>query len=143
MPAKRKIHKLKLDFDIDFQLIGIASHENDYRLSWAVNKALNLELVKTEDLIVNHPKHKIEIPYSLYQYDDDIEYLSYSLISNKSENGFLLPEKKNIDFILKVSGSLDINTLNKIIQNLNKVNIIIAAFILDDISDKMWKAFSF
>ncbi len=143
MPSKKIVHKLKLDFDIDFQLIGIASHENDYRLSWAINKALNLELAKTHDLIVNHPKHKIEIGYSLYHFEDELEYLSYSLISNKSENGFLLPEKNNIDFILKVSGSLDINILNLIIRKLNNVEIVLAAFLLDDISDKMWKAFSF
>ena len=33
----KKVHKLKIDTQFPFQIIGISSHENDYRLIWAVN----------------------------------------------------------------------------------------------------------
>lgn len=141
MPNKKKIHKLKVEFDDDFQLIGIASHENDYRLTWALNKKLNLGFVKTKDLEINHPKHKINIKYSMYSYEDEMEYLTFSLISNKSDKGFLLPDKKNIDFILKVSGHPDMDTISKLVDDLKKVDIIITAFLLNDISNKVRKVF--
>lgn len=141
MTQKKKIHKLKVEFDDDFQLIGIASHENDYRLTWALNKHLNLNLIKTKNLEINHPKHKINIAYSMYFYEDDMEYLTYALISNKSEKGFLLPEYKNIDFILKVGGNPNMQIVNKLSEGLRKVDIIITAFVLEDISGKNRKVF--
>ncbi len=143
MVTKKKIHKLAFEFESDFSLIGIASHENDYRLSWAINKSLNLELIKVEDLSLNHPKHKISTNYSMYYFDDENNYISYNLISNKSEKGFLMPEMKNIDFILRISGYPDTNFLDELVINLKKVDIIITAFLIDDLKEKLNKVFAF
>ncbi|MBU8891354.1 MAG: IPExxxVDY family protein [Bacteroidales bacterium] len=143
MSAKKKIHKLSFELESDFRLIGIASHENDYRLSWAVNNSLGIELIKTEDLIITHPKHKIQIDYSMYNFNDDNNFISYHLISNKSEKGFLLPEMKNLDFVLKVSGEPDIDFLKDLLRELKKVNIIITAFFIDDLPDKIKNVFVF
>ncbi|PLX11705.1 MAG: IPExxxVDY family protein [Marinilabiliales bacterium] len=141
--AKKKIHKLLLDDEGDFTLIGIASHENDYRLSWAINKFIKLELVKCEDLKINHPKHNIEINYSMYNYSDMNNYINYDLISNKSEKGFLLPELKNIDFILRVSGYSDIDYLSKLLIRLKKIDIVITEFKIDTIPERQKKLFAF
>ena len=143
MSAKKKIHKLAFEFESDFKLIGIASHENDYRLSWAVNNSLGIEFVKTEDLIITHPKHKILISYSMYNFNDEDNFITYHLISNKSEKGFLLPEMKNLDFVLKVSGEPDTIFFKNLLQNLKKVDIIITAFFIDDLPDKIKNAFVF
>ena len=142
MPVKKKLHKLNLEYERDYMLVGIASHENDYRLSWALNKALNFKFAKTDDLIINHPKHKIDINYSMYCFNDD-SYLNYYLISNKSEKGFLLPTMKNIDFVLKISGDTDIDLLNELLMKLKQIDIIITAFHIQDISDRLEKIFNF
>ncbi|MFC2151389.1 IPExxxVDY family protein [Bacteroidota bacterium] len=141
MATKKKIHKLEFSFENDFALVGIASHENDYRLSWAINKSLDLGFVKTDDLAVDHPKHKITINYSMYNYDDANNYVNYSLISNKSDKGFLLPEMKNIDFILRISGTPDTNLVNNILTKLKKIDIVITAFLIEDITDRLSKIF--
>lgn len=143
MSPKKKVHKLILEFETDFKLIGIASHENDYRLSWAINKALSFELAKINDLAIKHPKHKTEVNYSMYNYNDDVEYINYHLISNKSEKGFLLPEMKNIDFLIKVSGNPEIDFLNDLITKLKKVDIIITAFLIEELPEKFQKMFTF
>ena len=143
MPDKKKIHKLKFDLEDDFQLIGIASHENDYRLCWALNKKMGFELIKSNDLVITHPKHKIEIHYSKYFYEDEMDYLNYSLLSNKSDKGFLLPDQKNIDFILKISGNPDAEILNQLTVKLKKIDIVITAFILDNVPEKIRKALIF
>jgi hypothetical protein len=141
--TKKKIHKLIVEFENDFKLVGIASHENDYRLSWAINKALGLELVKIDDLEIDHPKHKINITFSRYHYFDENGEMDYNLISNKSENGFLIPKIKNIDFIMKISGDPDDSNIQKVMTVLKKIDIIITAFLIDDLPDNMNKLFAF
>ncbi len=143
MSAKKKIHKLAFDLESDFKLIGIASHENDYRLSWAINKSLNIDFVKSDDLLIYHPKHKIEAHYSMYTFFDEDNFISYHLISNKSEKGFLLPQMTNIDFILKISEETDSDQLNNLLRSLKKVDIIITAFFIEDLPDKVKNTFAF
>lgn len=143
MVAKKKIHKLAIEIENDYSLIGIASHENDYRLSWAINKSLGLDLKKSVDLTLDHPKHKITINYSLYIFDDENNLISYNLISNKSEKGFLIPEMKNIDFVLRVSGSPDQDLINDLVFSLKKIEIVITAFSIHEVSDKLRKVFVF
>jgi hypothetical protein len=143
MSAKKKIHKLSGGLESNFSLIGIASHENDYRLSWAINKTLGLDLKKTEDLTINHPKHKINIEYSLYNFEDENNYIVYDLISNKSEKGFLVSEMKNIDFILRISGSPDQDLIDDLLINLKKIDIVITAFSINNLPEKLGKIFMF
>lgn len=142
MNSKKKIHKLSFDYDSQFYLIGIASHENDYRLSWAINKFLHWNLVKTNDLQINHPRHKVELNYSMYHFVDD-SGLSYHLIANKSEKGFLLPDFKNIDYVLKVTGEDDFSPVNELIQKLKKIDIVITAFALEDLNKRLYQMFIF
>ena len=141
--TKKKIHKLSFEPEADFILIGIASHENDYRLSWAINKTLNLDLIKIQDLVINHPKHKIDIRYSRYNFEDDDNYLSYHLIANQSEKGFLLPDMKNIDFILKISGIDETKFIDNLLTRLKRIDIIIAAFLIEHLPDRINKLFIF
>jgi hypothetical protein len=143
MVTKKKIHKLAFEVESDFSLIGIASHENDYRLSWAINKALHLDLIKVEDFSFNHPKHKINTNYSMFFFEDENNYISYNLISNKSEKGFLMPEMKNIDFILRISGSPDTTFLDELVNKLKKIDIIITAFLIDDLQERLHNVFAF
>lgn len=143
MAIKKKVHKLAGEFESDFSLIGIASHENDYRLSWAINKFANLDLIKVDDFTINHPKHKIPISYSMYTFNDEDNYITYNLISNKSEKGFLLSEMKNIDFILRISECPDTLSLNELLSSLKKIDIIITAFLIKDLPDRLNKVFIF
>lgn len=140
---KKKVHKLVFDDIPDFYLIAIASHENDYRLTWALNQNLNFSLIKVDNLSCNHPKHKVNANYSMYNFDDDNNHLKYNLISNKSEKGFLLPDLKNIDFILRIAGDLDQDFLNNIVQRLKKIDIVITAFIIEELPDRYNKMFLF
>jgi len=142
MEKKKKVHKLALDFDPDFTLIAIASHENDYRLTWSLNKSLGLDLKKEGDLEINHPKHKILCNYSMYHGSDKSGYSDVHLISNKSEKGFLMPELKNIDFILRIA-NVDDEFFDQILIKLKKIDIVITAFTIDNIAERMHKMFVF
>jgi len=142
MEKKKKIHKLTLDFDPDFALIAIASHENDYRLTWSLNKSLGLNLKKVDDLEINHLKHKILCNYSMYSGSDKRSYANVHLISNKSERGFLIPTFKNIDFILRIANADD-DFFDQVLAKLKKIDIVITAFTIENISEKVHKMFVF
>ena len=40
-------HLLEEEYEYDFKLLGICCHEKDYRLCWAVNSTLDLNLSKS------------------------------------------------------------------------------------------------
>ncbi|OFX46911.1 MAG: hypothetical protein A2X13_08060 [Bacteroidetes bacterium GWC2_33_15] len=140
---KKKVHKLIFEPETGFKLIGISSHENDYRLSWALNKYLGYNFSKSENLLIQKPKHNIEQSFSVYIYNDEETFLQYQLIANNSENGFLIPELKNIDFFLKISGEYSDSIINKIVTKLKKIEIINTAFNLENLSERNKKVFTF
>jgi hypothetical protein len=124
----KKIHKLTYEPDYNFRLIGISSHENDYRLSWALNQLLCLDLAKTSDYQVAENADENTIGFSCYSFDDDDTFLQYRLISNRCDNGFLLDEHKNIDYVLKVSGEIGPDTINQLVKKIRANSIVSLAF---------------
>ena len=53
--------KLSLNFEEDysFLLIGISCHAKDYRLCWELNKLLNFDFARADDLEINSKKKEI------------------------------------------------------------------------------------
>ena len=45
-------HTLEIEDEYDFEIIGVSSHEKDYRLAWSLNKTLGWRLVRIEDAVV-------------------------------------------------------------------------------------------
>ncbi|NJK87060.1 MAG: IPExxxVDY family protein [Bacteroidales bacterium] len=139
----KKVHKLTLQENEDFYLIGISSHENDYRLSWAINNLFGFKFIRTENLRNLNEKLSIEQEFSVYSYFNADEPVRYYLTSNRCDNGFLLSNYKNIDFLLVIIGEYNLEQINELISVLKKEPIITAAFLISDLSQKQKKKFSF
>ncbi len=127
----KKIHKLNETESYDFGLIGIASPEYDYRLSWIINNALEFNLAREDELEIWHKLLDDPQTFQQFRYYDEDSLLSYRLISNKCENGYLLEEMTNIDFLIQVSGDMDQHFMNKLVKKLNALEGITLAFPLD------------
>jgi hypothetical protein len=136
---KKKTHKLSVKTEHDSVLIGISSHENDYRLSWAINKHLGTNLIKAENLIVYHEKFDVDQEFSLFVFEDEDSMLKYQLIANKCDNGYLIPELSNIDFFLQIHGEIDNNYTGMLLEKLKRIYLITAAFVIDPSSLKSKK----
>lgn len=95
---------LEIEEDYDFELVGICSHAKDYRLSWELNKKLEFDLVKDENLELTVKGEKQN--YSFFSFIDDENLIEYYLINNRSENGILIPEEKRSDYFLLIRGVL-------------------------------------
>jgi hypothetical protein len=97
-----KKSKLVIEYDFDFELLGILSSARGYKLAWEINHALDIQLVKQPDLVVGF-KNNTEKNFSFYAYETQLNRLK--LFKNKpsdQESGkyFLIPEFPHYDFII-------------------------------------------
>jgi len=117
------------EFDSDIQVIGIAYHLPDYRLSFSINKQFGFNLKKLPDLPVSLTKNKLPLSFSLYFYNNSDLQNSYYLISN--ENGKLIPNFPKINYFLLITDNVDIKHIVQMIKNLRSMPNIITAVTID------------
>jgi len=122
------IYYLELGIDEDFELIGISSHEKDYRLAWALNRTMNWGLSRIADIELTH---KTQISnHAQYQFEHPVEGHLYTLIDNKTENGFLIPELTQFDYLIKIdqsSAEMD----DDFYKSLRKTSFVLAVYPID------------
>ena len=117
--------------ELEFNLLGISSHENDYHLSWALNQKLGLQFIKIRNLEIHQAEAALSQEFSVFNYEDEDALLVYNLISNKCERGYLIPELRNIDYFLQISGETNQGFLDQYIENLRNSGVVNASFVLD------------
>lgn len=129
--SKAKKHILSLEQDYEYEMIGICSHHNDYRLVWGMNSMLSIQLSKAQDdFIVVNKKGVYISQHSYYEFKDEENMLEYFLIKNKHHGKFLIHEKPTIDYFLFVYG-IDYEEIQDISQKLKKLSSVLAVFCLD------------
>ena len=115
----KKVHKLNIPIEIDFFIIGIVCNDSDYRLSWQINATLETNLSRDQDIVLKQKQN--QFPFSLFSYEDEELFLKYSLIKNKSQSTFFIPEQKNFDFFLKISGELTESDVEIIVASIRSI----------------------
>ena len=116
--AKRNVLKHK---PIAYTVIGISSHENDYRLSWSLNEQLGLGFTLSERLRTDSGEE-----FTCFVHRDEEQ--SLFLISNRCDNGFLLEKYRNLDFVLKFEYELPSSELTAWLSRLKKVPLVSTVF---------------
>lgn len=124
-------HKLFLEEEYNFDLIGICCSHSDYRLCWAMNSALEINLSKSEDYYLKNKKDG-EYYFSFYEYTDEETFQSFYLLKNLSFDNYkrLIPEQDQIDYFLIIKDSYDL-ILNDFLTRLKKIDCILTAFKFD------------
>lgn len=122
---------IQVQFDYDFYLIGIVSSLKVYRLSSSVNKLLNSNLLRVDDVLNQFGDDYEDASYARYAGEDEENEILYDLIANKNENVPLIKEKKEVDYFLIINGpDLKIN-IKSLISELNSIQHVQLAFELD------------
>ncbi len=120
-------YHLEEEYEYDFDLFGISSHEKDYRICWAINNLLGLSLERTADdieVIFNQQeKQNSQFPIFKFERDDVLE--TYYLIGNKFENHQLIEEQKHVDFFLMVKSS-GVMSSNDFIDKLKDIPFVLS-----------------
>ena len=141
------------DFEIvDYQLIAIHSSLEDYRMAYFLNQNLPILLEKNNKKIVIKSKHG-DAFYSKFVFEDQTKDIVWHLIQNKNEiisivtneiqnlffnetvetetKVFLLPEFKNVDYILKIDNAATNFDLEQIIHKINTIDEITTVYEID------------
>lgn len=129
--SKTKKHILSLDDDYEYEMIGICSHHNDYRLAWGINEKTKIYLEKADqDFIVVNKKGLQISNHSLYEFKDDDNMTDYFLIKNKNLGKYLIPEKPSIDYFVFIF-STEYSFLSSFIEKLKTVSSVLGIFHFD------------
>ncbi len=136
---------LELEELEDYSLIGIHTSEEDYRLAYLLNKNLNTSFSK-HHLHLDFKNNNAA--FSIYEFFDESKQQDNFLISNKfignytqvananlfsdnisySTTIYLIPEKKRVDFFLKIEGGTLPDEIKKIVEKLNDIHQIITSY---------------
>ena len=100
--AEMKKSKLVIEYEFDFELVGLISSAKGYKLAWELNQALGIHLVKQPDLVVGF-KNNEEKSFSFYDYQTQFNRLK--MFKNRPADGdggkyYLIPEFPHYDFII-------------------------------------------
>ena len=91
--------KLMLVATPDVTVIGISSHVEDYRLCWAMNRAMDLSLTRRRaDITLEENSGSLH--FSAFDQTDEQDIVRWSLVSNHSGNELLVKEQKQADYFL-------------------------------------------
>lgn len=117
--------KLIIEYDYDFELLGLITVVKGYKIAWEINQALHINLVKQPDLVVGF-KNKEEKTFSFYAYESAHNRLK--LFKNKaSENEpgkyFLIPEFPHFDFII-LAAMKEQYTNQQLISSLKSIPVV-------------------
>ncbi len=127
----------------DYTLIGVHTTLNDHRLAYLLNKHLQVSL-RRANYDLDFFQKNIESSYVVYEYtntklDQDwflisnvfkytLEAESISLFGQSDSTSYLIPEKKKVDFFLKIEGEFDYDFIVKLIENINQIPQIITSY---------------
>ncbi|WP_299059141.1 IPExxxVDY family protein [uncultured Polaribacter sp.] len=130
----------------EYSLIGIHSTLEDYKLAYLLNKNLNTRFCKTkEDL--EFIIEKKNASFSVYNYENLEYHIDWLLIANsyREENQtvsnqllltsetktHLIPEKKKVDFFIKIYGEFENEFVLKTINKIKSIDNVITAYSID------------
>ena len=110
--------------EIDATAFAINSHEKDYKLCWHINKGLSV-FFKKEQVLKQISKKTFTVFTTKY------DGRQLSLIKNQNKDGFLMPQKKKIDYFMIIEPRLSPLQKKQFVQKLNKVSKILLTFEID------------
>ena len=121
-------YTLEEEYEYDFRLIGISCHEKDYRICWGLNNRLRLSLAKEEEEIEVLIKKTNEFSkHALYSYFQEDTENEFTLLSNRSNTGYLVPEQAHADYLFMIKESYDVNIL-ELISKIKLIPFVLTAF---------------
>lgn len=122
--------KLVVEYDYDFEIIGLITSLKGHKLAWMINNALKIELSKEEDINIDFLNEgQLVIINYIYQ----TEYSIFRLIRNKScefvniASPYLVPELKEYDYFIQFedeSSTFGISEIKEKLKNISGIEYI-------------------
>ena len=139
--------KISLHWPEEIRMAGIAASCKEHKLAYEINLALGLSLSRSIKDIEIYTSEKTSTTsgnlfekdtddgistHSMFEYTDKILYRRYCLLSNQGSSGWLLPELKNLSFVLLLqTAHLPENTWQDMISAISGIPDVNNMFFLD------------
>jgi hypothetical protein len=127
--------KLYIEPTFDFELIGLVSPVKDYKMAWLINREMDLDLVKSEDLqieFLSSPRLEIS-QYSLSLPNGFIQLLKNKALNTSQQLAYLIPELRNLDYFLLIQDDTHQTSITTFVDHLSR-NPFIQSVVRLDIS---------
>jgi hypothetical protein len=143
-----QIHSLGFDdlYEEEYSLIGIHTTLEDFKLAYLLNKNISTRFHKLKnDLTIEN--QQIKASFSMFKYENPKYDFEWHLIANstKTENittsnqlllttetkTFLIPEKKKMDYFIKISGEVEISFITKTIKKIKSIEQVMTSYSID------------
>ncbi len=114
--------KLFIEPTFDFELLGLVSPVKDYKMAWLINRDLDLDLVRSEDLhieFVSSPRLEIS-QFFLSLPHGFIQLLKNKAINTSQQLAYLIPELRNLDYFLLVQDHTQQVSITTFVDHLAK-----------------------
>jgi hypothetical protein len=123
-PKKRR---LDIEYDYDFELLGMASSARSYKLAWEINKALRVSLVKKDDLKISTKEG--DFFFAFYAHQSPMNTVNlFRNRSNESETKgtFLVPEHPHLDYLLYARGNEEVkgSRLHELLREIPSIELV-------------------
>lgn len=126
--------KKTLDFDyedhLDFTMIGIVCAYKDFRLCYEINKVLEINLCKEDDLEMKKERRGSASTFSLYNFSNG-DNEQYIVLANKGSSGNFINELKHIDYFMLIRNLSPFNSLAIITEGLRQIPLITNITVLE------------
>jgi hypothetical protein len=122
---------LKFEIDFDFVLIAITTSLKDYRICYLINKSLNFNFVRSNDLSVDIYQGAEPVLFSLFHYQWETTETDFYFIGNKGSDGYLVPEIRSADYFIMIRNYIDDDDLDNLVSTINKIPEVVAAVKID------------
>ena len=120
----KTVHIIDDEIKLDMTVLAINSHVKGYSLCWYINKKLCTNFTKTEIFIGENQE-----VFSAFEAKH--ENTKITLANNKSKKGFLLPDKRNIDFFIIFEPEIKNTHKEEFISKLREISKILLIFEVD------------
>jgi len=97
----KKVLRIEEEALPDFLILGLITGTKDYKLCYEINRALSIELSRTDDIELPAGRPGAFTYHSCFEFPGSDGEL-YLVLGNKDRNhtGHYLPEYKNVDYFL-------------------------------------------
>lgn len=143
-----QIHALGLDdfCEEEYSLIGIHTALEDFKLAYLLNRNLKTHFSKSKNNL-EFENDKNNASFSIYNFSSKKYVFDWFLIANsfKRENQtesnelllttetktYLIPEKKKVDFFIKICGEVDFQFVSETVEKIKNIEQIITSYSID------------
>lgn len=139
MPEKKRIYKLEISTG-SYTLLALSSAESFHKVGWHINQSLSLNLTDGGNITVEFPGHR-DVSFPVLKDDASQPETTFALIKNRQYNGTLVKTLPNVDYFLKITGSLNEINLQNYLKQFKAIDCITAAVKVNPQTNKHFRVF--